>query len=289
VVREYREGDETAILECIAELQDFERGMDPRIRPGASMSREHLAYIRERCRTCHGAILVAEADGSLAGFATILTRVPFESPDEPPGTYALVADLMVRAAFRRRGIGAQLMRAAERFARAGGATELRVGVMSRNRGAALLYRGEGFTPTVEILSKRLDVPPREALPVEFAAAAQPGTERTSFGAGVLSFFFRSRRKAESYYEPRRHDFTTACIVLSGVAGAFYAGATRWEIMSDANASFASGFARYQLAVGAGALTFAIGGGLFGFVAGYLWERWHRRRRRLNADTGPGAS
>lgn len=279
-VREFREGDEAAVLTCIIELQDFERRIDPRLKPGESMARERLASIRERCRALHGVILVAEDDGAVAGFATVLTCVPFESLDEPPGTYALVADLMVRESFRQRGIGAGLLQAAERFARAAGATELRVGVLTRNRTAALLYRGAGFAPHEETLSKRLDVPERRNEPLETLASEAERAEKTPAGlvGRLWSFAFRPRRHAESYYEPRRHDFTTACVVLAGVAGAFYAGATRWELMSDANAEFTTGFARFQAAVALGAILFALAGGLFGFLAGYAWERWHRWRR-----------
>jgi GNAT superfamily N-acetyltransferase len=289
VVREYLEGDEAGVLECIAELQEVEREIDPRLRPGASMASEHFASIRERCVVYHGSILVAVSNGVISGFVSILTRVPFESLDEPPGTHALLADLVVRDRFQRRGIGAELLEAAERFARSAGAVELRVGVLSRNRPANLLYRTAGFAAHEETLVKRLDLPPREALPAEFAEPAQTGAEPASLRANLMSYLFRSRRRAESYYEPRRHDFTTACVVLTGVAGAFYAGATRWELMSDANAGFATGFAKYQLAVGFGAILFAIGGGLFGFVVGHVWERWHRRRRTLNANTGQGTS
>jgi len=279
-VREFRPGDEAAVLTCVTELQDFERAIDPRLRPGASMAQEHFSSIRERCRALHGALLVAEDGGVVVGFATIFTRVPFESLDEPPGSYALVADLVVREAFRGRGLGAELLAAAERFARAAGAAELRVGVLSRNRTAALIYRSAGFAPHEETLSKRLDVPERRDEPIEALIGETSGAKRAPAGAlaRLWSLAFRPRRQAESYYEPRRHDFTTACVVLTGVAGAFYTGATRWELMSDANAEFTSGFARFQVAVALGAVSFALVGGLFGFLAGYTWERWHRHRR-----------
>ena len=288
VVREFREGDEAQVLTCVAARQDYELGIDARLRPGESMAGEHLTAIRKRCRAFHGSLLVAELDGEIAGFATILTRVPFELLDEPPGTYALVADLVVREALRGRGIGAELLTAAERFARAAGAAELRVAVPSRDRTAALLYRSAGFVAQEETLSKRLDVPARRdepvGVPVGALVGALVGAASPDRGApiGVVSRLWslvaRPRRHAESYYEPRRHEFTTACIVLSGVAGAFYAGATRWELMSDPNADFATGFGKYQLAVALGALLFAIGGGLVGSLLGWGWERWHRRRR-----------
>src|SRR5262249_34332819 len=102
-----------------------------------------------------GTIFVAELADVVVGLVMILTRVPFESLDEPPGTYALVAELVVRTGFRGQGIGRTLLRAAERHALDSGAHDLRIGVLSTNLPARRLYTDEGFSPYSEILSKPL--------------------------------------------------------------------------------------------------------------------------------------
>jgi len=66
--------------------------------------------------------------------------------------------------------------------------------------------------------------------------------------------------------------------VSGVVGAFYAGATQWALLSDPEYSFAWSFAKYEGAVALGALIFATIGGTIGWGSGAIWERWHRRRR-----------
>jgi GNAT superfamily N-acetyltransferase len=155
-IRPYHDGDASAIRECIAELQDFERAIDERLRPGESIAAPYLEHMQNRCRECAGTILVAECDGEVAGFATLLGRVPFESLDDPPGAYALVSDLVVRQRFRRRRLGQALLGEAERLARTlGFAQELRVAVLSENDAARELYRAAGFSPYLETLSKRL--------------------------------------------------------------------------------------------------------------------------------------
>jgi ribosomal protein S18 acetylase RimI-like enzyme len=156
-VREYRDDDDAAIRACIVELQEFERRIDDRLRPGESMAADYLGQMLDRCRECAGTILVAEYAGAVAGFAAILTRVPFESLDDPPGDYAIVTDLVVRDGFRRRGLATALLAEAERRARAAAATELRIGVLSANESATRLYRSAGFAPYSETLAKRLDV------------------------------------------------------------------------------------------------------------------------------------
>ena len=155
IIREYSEGDAPGVRRCIVELQDFERRIDERLRPGESIADAYLRYMLDRCRDLAGTILVAEIDGTVAGFVRILAHVPYEGLDEPVGDHALVADLAVLEPYRRRGLGAALLEAAEEYARSRGASELRVGVLSANRGAAELYRSMGFAPYLETLSKNL--------------------------------------------------------------------------------------------------------------------------------------
>ena len=130
--------------------------IDPRLLPGESMATSYLDHLLRECAECDGTILVAEVDGAVVGFATVLARVVSEELDEPPGSYAIVTDLAVLESMRRRGIGAALLAESEKYAKAAGATELRIGVLSQNRPARDLYLAVGFTPYTETLSKRLD-------------------------------------------------------------------------------------------------------------------------------------
>ena len=155
-IRAWRSADEVACRACIVELQEAERQIEPRLRPGEEMADEFLQQAHARCREHDGAILVAEAGGAIAGLVIVLGHVPFEGLDEPPGDCAVVSDLIVRHAFRGRAIGAALLREAERHARAVGARELRIGVLSANLPARNLYLREGFAPYNETLTMTLD-------------------------------------------------------------------------------------------------------------------------------------
>ena len=154
-IRQFQHGDDDACRACVVELQDAERQFDPRLRTGESMADEYLRHMHVRCREYAGTILVAQHADAIVGLVMLLARVPFESLDEPPGHYALVAELVVRASARGHGVGRALLRAAERLAHESGATELRIGVLSRNLPARQLYLGEGFSPYSEMLAKSL--------------------------------------------------------------------------------------------------------------------------------------
>ncbi|HEX6052190.1 MAG TPA: GNAT family N-acetyltransferase [Gemmatimonadaceae bacterium] len=155
LIREYRDSDAPGVRECVVELQEFERRIDPRLRPGESIADAYVAQMFERCRSWAGTMLVAESSGVIAGIVVVYTRVPFEEFDDPPGEFALVSDLVVRSRFRRSGIGAALLAEAEHYAREAGATELRIGVLSENRAAHDLYVRAGFAPYLVTLAKPL--------------------------------------------------------------------------------------------------------------------------------------
>jgi len=156
VIRPYRSDDEAGCRACVVELQDAERQFDQRLRPGESMADDYLAQMHVHCRDDTGAIFVADRLGEIVGLVMVLARVPFEALDEPPGTYALVAELVVRDGFRRTGIARALLDTAERYARHNGASELRIIVLSQNTPARTLYLREGFVPYNEALAKCLD-------------------------------------------------------------------------------------------------------------------------------------
>jgi GNAT superfamily N-acetyltransferase len=154
IIREYQDGDTAALRHCVVVLQDSERAIDPRLLAGEVMADAYCERIRARCRETEGTIFVAEESSLVVGFATVLAREPFTELDDPPGHYALIADLVVLEPYRGRGIGRQLLERAEAYARQAGATELRIGVLSGNRTARRLYLDVGFQPHLELLTKR---------------------------------------------------------------------------------------------------------------------------------------
>ena len=117
-IRRYAAGDAASCRACIVQRQEAERQIDSRLRRGEDIADEYLEQMHARCREYAGIILVAVAADEIVGLVMVLVRVPFDNLDEPPGEYAIVAELVVRDAYRRRGIGAALLRAAERYARA---------------------------------------------------------------------------------------------------------------------------------------------------------------------------
>src|SRR5688500_2705838 len=62
-VREYCAPDDLpAVRMCLIELQEFERALDPRVPPGATIADAYLDGLFRRCDQLAGQLFVAEAD-----------------------------------------------------------------------------------------------------------------------------------------------------------------------------------------------------------------------------------
>ena len=156
IVREYdRNADFEGIRSCLIELQDFERQIDRRKPTGDEIASACISDALSKCAECHGRILVADEEGEIAGYATVLAKVRSDALDDGDLEYAYLADLVVRAAYRGRGIGRELIAMAETYARDAGAKWLRVCVLAKNEGARRLYNTSGFSELYVDLEKDL--------------------------------------------------------------------------------------------------------------------------------------
>ncbi len=150
-----------SLRECVIELQNFEHEIDPRIPPGIDIVDDFIPRMLHRCRLCDGKILIAEVDGEVAGFATILSKVRNEEPEEGDFEYGLVSDLMVVERFRKQGLGRELLEAAESYARARDVNWLRIGVLAANQAADRLYSSMGYSSLYVEREKDLTAPKPE--------------------------------------------------------------------------------------------------------------------------------
>ena len=109
-----------------------------------------------RCKDCQGKIFLAEVDGDIAGYVTILTKVSSGELEDGDIEYGLVADLLVRKNHRGSGIGRKLLAAAESYARIQNVKWLRIAALAGNRQAIELYDSMGFSNLFVELEKKLN-------------------------------------------------------------------------------------------------------------------------------------
>jgi ribosomal protein S18 acetylase RimI-like enzyme len=145
-IRDYAaDRDSPRLRDCLIELQNSERELEPGKPEGSTIAGEYLDRMFARCRKWDGKVFVADAAGQVVGFVCVWARVPPHEPDDDPSEYAFVSDLVVLPGHRRRGVGRELLTMAERYARSRGARLLRIGVLARNKAARHLYGSAGFS------------------------------------------------------------------------------------------------------------------------------------------------
>jgi ribosomal protein S18 acetylase RimI-like enzyme len=89
--------------------------------------------------------LVAEAGGEILAFVDARVQQQ-EDPMLPPAPYCYVSEVGVEASHRSRGIGEQLMRAIEEWARSRGAAWVVLEYNNRNPRAGAFYHRIGYQP-----------------------------------------------------------------------------------------------------------------------------------------------
>lgn len=146
-----------ALRELTIELQDYERDLDGRMPSGESIVDDYVLQMFSRCKQSVGRILVAEVDGEVAGFVTILTKVSSGELADGEIEYGLISDLVVGPKYRRRGLGQELLAAGEAFARSCDVKWLRIAVLEKNRVAKDLYTANGFSVLFSELEKDLSL------------------------------------------------------------------------------------------------------------------------------------
>ncbi len=154
-IRPYEPGDAEAVRRCIVELQAHERTLEAdRAEATASFAEDILQRKLTACRERRGAVLVAEAEGAVAGFVCCWIAT-ITNPITTLTECAYVAALSVLGAYRRRGLGRALLRAAEDYALRQDVAMIRLDVLAANVPARELYDAEGYRPFEMSLTKRL--------------------------------------------------------------------------------------------------------------------------------------
>ena len=153
-IREATVRDYDALCTVIEEVdRAHRRALPDRFQASEGPARS-LEYIVDAVHADDVGLFVAEIDAQVVGLAhTILKDAPTFSI-LVPRQYAVVDNLCVLPAHRRRGVGRALLRAAEGWARSRGATSIELTVYAFNQAARDFYLDLGF----RILSHRLTKP-----------------------------------------------------------------------------------------------------------------------------------
>jgi GNAT superfamily N-acetyltransferase len=124
-------------------------------RAGAS---EHWDVLLPRLAESGGEVLLAILEGAVVGLVAWAPATDDLFVVEELRRYGIVEELVVDAAWRRRGIATLLLEEVEARARQAGLPRLLIGVVAGNQPAEAAYARFGFRPHVAIMAKPLNQP-----------------------------------------------------------------------------------------------------------------------------------
>ncbi len=152
VIREYAAADFEPVAGLMIELQEFERQFAaeraPADRAFATWYIERLLRVLAESR---GTLLVAADHAVPCGFAAGFPEEEAELREH----YFYIAELVVAATHRSRGVGTRLIAALEDVARAQGLGRVGIGVLAGNDRVHRLYHRLGYRDHATSLRKRL--------------------------------------------------------------------------------------------------------------------------------------
>lgn len=144
-IRPYVETDLPGVVVAVKELTAHERSVFDRIKNPDDMGEAYVHRIKTEAEDAEGLILVAEHDGQIVGYCTLLTRLnTADVRDEIYYEYAKVGDIGVCEGHRGKGIGNLLLAECERRAKLAGIKWISLGVLAGNRDARRFYAANGY-------------------------------------------------------------------------------------------------------------------------------------------------
>lgn len=161
-IRPISEADWPDFVRLFAALQDFELPLEPNRLPGEECAEAHVTALMRWTETADGAgvLLALDACSEPVGFVVYGVDEAFGRFVLPENQrFGLIADLFVAEHVRGCGVGAALIRAAERRLAAAGLRRVEISAISRNAPARAIYQRLGFEESYVTYAKALPPPP----------------------------------------------------------------------------------------------------------------------------------
>lgn len=131
--------------------------MAPELRLGSEIGQAYADTLLREAQERNGIVLMARIDDRAVGF---ICGWLMQDDDmllrDDARAYAYISDLYVDEAWRRRGVGRQLLQAAETEMRRRGARQMRICSKAHNRMAVASYQSVGYSAYEVTFWKRIE-------------------------------------------------------------------------------------------------------------------------------------
>jgi ribosomal protein S18 acetylase RimI-like enzyme len=154
----FQPSDLATLIRFVEAIQEHERIDVPDLKSGSEIGSDYAQMLIRTASNLDGCIRMARVGTEIVGFGCAWTA---EDDDmllrDDARIYGYVSDLFVEGAWRRRGIGLQLLEALEFEMHARGCSRMRICSKAANQLALAYYRRAGYQPYEILLTKRLNI------------------------------------------------------------------------------------------------------------------------------------
>ncbi len=155
---EYREAsptDREAIIQCLMGLQGFERQHEKDLLPPDEIALQHFQYHETQIAERGGKFFLALVGERVVGCICVWRGERLDTHLSSQSEIAFIPTFFVEVAYRRMGIGTQLMRLAEQWASQLGLWGLKISHIAKNTIAKKFYADIGYDEYIVERFKRL--------------------------------------------------------------------------------------------------------------------------------------
>jgi ribosomal protein S18 acetylase RimI-like enzyme len=154
-LREAGPQDIEGVFSVLGETQLLHMIAHPEIYQAPKNIKPILDYLKESVFDPNAVIFLAEEGDEILAAIHCRIQSSSENPVLTPRKFALIENIAVASAHRRRGIGEALMKRAEQWAKALGASSIELTVWDFNQTAKDFYRQLDYQPIHQRMSKEL--------------------------------------------------------------------------------------------------------------------------------------
>lgn len=154
-IRRAKNSDSRELGELFEEADILHRRALPQVFQKPQDAKWYEKYLEKIFSDKNAALLVAEEEGELVGLVLVWVRQSANIPILVPRKFAVMENLVVKKEFRKKGIGRQLVEAAEEWIKKEGANLIELNVWEFNQGARDFYEKLGYQTVSRKMQKLL--------------------------------------------------------------------------------------------------------------------------------------
>jgi len=143
IIREYSYDDIDAIKQCIIELQEYERLMDPHRLEGVKIAHDYLEHLLNLCKQGVGKIFVVEINNEVVGMVAVYIEDD-KKYFRTSRRFAYISDLIVMKEHKSDGVVKDLLQKAEEYAKSQNVSTIHASILKQHEENLSGYLRNGF-------------------------------------------------------------------------------------------------------------------------------------------------